>query len=122
MHDILKQIYAYCEDRDLSKCAQTCKNWTDPALDHVWYELRAKDFVHLFAILAPLQPAQTQSSAMMRRMVFALSSVTSSVHAERQTDVVLGVLAKNIPARLEAVSATFVKGQANQQFHVLGKF
>jgi len=71
-HDILKQAYTFCGDRDLTRCAQTCKNWTDPALDIIWFELEAKEFVNLFAILAPLEPAQLhcQSSDFLTRMEF----------------------------------------------------
>ncbi len=68
-HDILKQAYTFCGDGDLARCAQICKNWTDPALDLIWFELKAKEFVNLFAILAPLQPAQAQSSDSLIRMV-----------------------------------------------------
>lgn len=68
-HDILRQIYTFCGDGDLSRCARTCKNWTDPALDLLWFELQARDFVHLFSILAPLQPAQSQPSDTMTRLV-----------------------------------------------------
>lgn len=72
-HDILKQVYIFCGNKDLSNCAQTCKNWTDPALDHIWYEVRAKNMVHLFGALAPSQPAQTQTSTTLTRMVRSLS-------------------------------------------------
>jgi len=70
-HDILKQAYTFCGDGDLARCAQTCKNWTDPALDLIWFELKAEDFVNLFAILAPLRPAQVQSSDSLTRMEFS---------------------------------------------------
>ncbi|KLO05100.1 hypothetical protein SCHPADRAFT_1003054 [Schizopora paradoxa] len=68
--DVLKQIYSLCEDRDLPKCARTCKNWTGLALDRVWSELRPKDFIHLFAILAPLRPSQDQTDDALVRMEF----------------------------------------------------
>jgi len=69
-HDILKQAYTFGGDGDLARCARACKNWTDPALDLIWFELEAADLVNLFAILAPLQPAQAQPSNSLTRMEF----------------------------------------------------
>ncbi|KLO14237.1 hypothetical protein SCHPADRAFT_927964 [Schizopora paradoxa] len=57
-HDILKQIFASCDRDDLTRCARTCKNWSDTALDDIWSELRIEDLEHLFAILVPMQPLQ----------------------------------------------------------------
>ena len=83
--DVLKQIYSLCEDRDLPKCAQTCKNWTSLALDRVWYELRPMDFIHLFAILAPLRPSQDQTDDALIRMV--RSQIKSTVEQRLSTRI-----------------------------------
>lgn len=68
-HDILKQIYTFCQDRDLPTYARTCKNWRDPALDLFWFELQAKDFVQFFAILAPLGVSMIQTNPHVIQMV-----------------------------------------------------
>ncbi|KLO14233.1 hypothetical protein SCHPADRAFT_996698 [Schizopora paradoxa] len=70
-HDILKQIFAFCDKDGLTRCARTCKNWKDPSLDLLWFDLRIEDFEHIFAILAPLLPVAGQPHNGVTRLRFS---------------------------------------------------
>src|SRR6185369_15742643 len=57
---ILAEIISFCRPKELSRCSQVCKHWSNITLDGNWHEITAMELVHLFAILAPLEAARSQ--------------------------------------------------------------